>query len=159
MLSTVTMTPFPMEDQMVSLSMKSQEDLRIKHLQELGESMGYDDRFQGVLSELVSMSSLSMSLSVLTATRKDATLISSKLNPWQFQPRYENSNQFVSIRVGQPGMAQSGNTSFHMVYIHCHKRSGSVTLVNASSQLYPRYLAGCDGEGLKVAVLVMCHSH
>lgn len=107
-----------------------------------------------------------------TSIRKDAILVSFDLDQRQFKTRYEDSNECTTITVHQPGVVQTENNRFLMGYIKYDKKSGHVVLVNASSELHPKHLeldessksgnddlAGCHGEGFKLAALAMCRNN
>ncbi|KAH3174022.1 hypothetical protein KXX02_007454, partial [Aspergillus fumigatus] len=95
---------------------------------------------------------------------KDAIIQSFNLNLRDFRPTYQESVDFISIAVPEVG----SNTNA-LGFIRYEKKSGRVILVNACAQLRTDALqlghtskkgqlqfAGCHGEGLKLAAMVMC---
>ncbi|KAJ8207426.1 hypothetical protein LV159_008890 [Aspergillus fumigatus] len=95
---------------------------------------------------------------------KDAIIQSFNLNLRDFRPTYQKSVDFISIAVPEVG----SNTNA-LGFIRYEKKSGRVILVNACAQLRTDALqlghtskkgqlqfAGCHGEGLKLAAMVMC---
>ncbi|KAH3173447.1 hypothetical protein KXV78_000430 [Aspergillus fumigatus] len=95
---------------------------------------------------------------------KDAIIHSFNLNLRDFRPLYQENGDFISITV--PEMGSNTNA---LGFIRYEKEYGRVVLVNACAQLRSESLqlghtskkgqlqfAGCHGEGLKLAAMVMC---
>ncbi|KAJ6045616.1 uncharacterized protein N7446_012480 [Penicillium canescens] len=97
---------------------------------------------------------------------KDAILEHFELNRLDFQPYYEDKSGCVSIIVPDPKEPHQRRRA--LGYIKYDKKAGRVTLANPCAQIQPESLqlghtskqgktnlAGCHGEGLKLAALVM----
>ncbi|KAF4768593.1 hypothetical protein HAV15_002962 [Penicillium sp. str.  len=97
---------------------------------------------------------------------KDAILEHFELDRLDFQPYYEDKGGCVSIIVPDPKERHQRRRA--LGYIKYEKKAGRVTLANSCAQIQPEALqlghtskqgksnlAGCHGEGLKLAALVM----
>ncbi|OQD73331.1 hypothetical protein PENANT_c196G06609 [Penicillium antarcticum] len=97
---------------------------------------------------------------------KDAILEHFELNRLDFQPYYEDKSGCVSIIVPDPKEPHQRRRA--LGYIKYDKKAARVTLANSCAQIQPETLqlghtskqgkanlAGCHGEGLKLAALVM----
>ncbi|KAH8691852.1 hypothetical protein BGW36DRAFT_303752, partial [Talaromyces proteolyticus] len=97
---------------------------------------------------------------------KDSILDTFSVNRHAFQPCYSEDEGFISITLQIP----SGDTGEKQTlgFIRYEKESGTVTVANACAQLQPEALqlgntskqinsslAGCHGEGLKIAAMVL----
>lgn len=102
----------------------------------------------------------------LTKARKDAILERFQLERRDFQPFYENKRDCISIIVRGPSGPHGCNQA--LGFIKYEKKAGRVILANSCASLRPddlqlgqtskegsSCLAGCRGEGLKLAAMVM----
>lgn len=103
---------------------------------------------------------------VLIQNRKDAIVETFQVDRLDFQPRYEENESFVSITV--PRSPSKVLIDQALGFIRYEKKSGELRLANGCAQLRPKILqlgkttkqnknnfAGCHGEGLKLAAMVM----
>jgi hypothetical protein len=101
---------------------------------------------------------------MLMWNRRDAIMDRFDLDRLEFQPYYEDKGDCVSIVVPDP----TDQRRRALGYIKYEKKAGRVILANPCAQLQPEALqlgytskqgndslAGCYGEGLKLAALVM----
>ena len=102
----------------------------------------------------------------LTKARKDAILERFQLERRDFQPCYENKRDCISIIVPDPSGPHGCGQA--LGFIKYEKKAGRVILANSCASLRPDdlqlgqtskegspCLAGCRGEGLKLAAMVM----
>ncbi|KAF7588863.1 hypothetical protein BBP40_005081 [Aspergillus hancockii] len=82
-----------------------------------------------------------------------------------FRPQFKENDQFMTVTVSASG---GPNPQGYMGFILFNKKTGRITIANASAQLQPKHLqlgrtskdnreelAGCHGEGFKIAAMVM----
>jgi hypothetical protein len=129
----------------------------------LRQSLEHDGSVQGIVSELVRFSA-SHVRPALTRSRKDAILETFQLGRLEIQPRYTEDKDFISITVLKPPCKEHEREA--LGFIRYAKLPGEVMLVNACAQAQPNALqlakslkqnkdnlAGCHGEGLKLAAI------
>jgi hypothetical protein len=122
----------------------------------------------GPINHLKSVGSCTSFGTYCTKNRKDAILERFQLERRDFQPFYDNKRDCISIVVPDPSLSASHGHGRALGFIKYEKKPGRVILANPCASLRPDdlllgqtskdgspYLAGCRGEGLKLAAMVM----
>ncbi|KAJ5318288.1 hypothetical protein N7476_004708 [Penicillium atrosanguineum] len=154
---------------MMSDNIKDKVNNEEQDLRASEEEMGLDDSRAFPLSispSYVNDWDTSAAFRELYQNWKDAILESFGLDRLEFQPTYEEQDDYISVIV--PDVSSPGDCSRALGFIKYEKAEGRMIIAKACAQLPPESLqfghsskrkntnlAGCHGEGLKLAALVM----
>ncbi|KAJ5819501.1 hypothetical protein N7474_005092 [Penicillium riverlandense] len=156
-------------------SSEDEQELREQLQSELCGNKSYEDSpiFQhqrtfslSISSEYVKDWDSTCAFRELYQNWKDAIMETFDLQRLQFRPCLEDDDDFLSVKVPTSSLVDDDVPA--LGFIRYEKKTGRVIMVNACAQLQPEALelghtsklgnpklAGCHGEGLKLAALVM----